>query len=73
MWMLDTDIPLSAAFIDEKGTIVNIAEMRPHTTTHHCAASPVRYVLEMKSGWFSEKLIGPGSVVRGLRRAPRGR
>lgn len=70
MWMLDTDIPLSAAFIDEKGAIANIAEMTPRTTTQHCASKPVRFVLEMNGGWFFKKGITPGQVVRGVNRAP---
>jgi hypothetical protein len=73
MWMKDTKIPLSAAFIDEHGIIVNIAEMLPDTDDNHCSAAPVRYVIEMRSGWFRERGIAAGSRINGLDRAPSGR
>lgn len=73
MWMHDTKIPLSAAFIDEHGIIVNIAEMQPDTQDNHCSATPVLYVIEMRSGWFRQRGIAPGSRIKGLDKAPRGR
>jgi uncharacterized membrane protein (UPF0127 family) len=66
MWMKNTLIPLSVAFIDESGTIVNIADMQPHSEQSHCAARPVRYALEMNRGWFAQRGIGPGTKLRGL-------
>jgi uncharacterized membrane protein (UPF0127 family) len=74
MWMKNTLIPLSVAFIDERGEIANIADMQPLDETTHCAARPVRYALEMNQGWFSKRGISPGTVIRGLERfsvAPR--
>ncbi len=56
-WMKDTLLPLSAAFIDDDGTIVNIADMQPRSLDSHCSAKPVRYVLEMNQGWFDKKGI----------------
>lgn len=73
MWMKNTLIPLSVAFLDAEGKIVNIAEMQPHVENHHMAAGPVLYALEMNSGWFSERKIGPGAKVKGLEKAPKGR
>lgn len=73
MWMQDTKIPLSAAFIDEHGIIVNIAEMQPDTQDNHCSAKPVLYVIEMRSGWFRQRGIAPGSRINGLDKAPSGR
>jgi uncharacterized protein len=61
MWMKNTLIPLSVAFIDDRGTIVNIADMEPQTEASHCAAQPVRYALEMNRGWFAARGIKPGS------------
>lgn len=66
MWMKNTFIPLSVAFIDASGKIVNIEEMEPQTTDSHCAKKPVRYALEMNRGWFKQKNIKPGSVIEGL-------
>jgi hypothetical protein len=72
MWMKNTLIPLSVAFIDEAGVIVNIADMQPHSEQSHCAARPARYVLEMNKGWFAQRGIKPGAKLRGLEKlAPR--
>lgn len=72
-WMKNTLIPLSIAFIDERGKIVSIDEMAPQTENSHCPAAPVRYALEMNSGWFKAKGLKPGLVIGGLERAPAGR
>lgn len=74
MWMKNTLIPLSVAFIGERGEIVNIADMQPLDETTHCALRPVRFVLEMNQGWFKKRGIAPGAAVQGLERfsaAPR--
>ncbi len=63
MWMRNTLIPLSVAFIEDDGTIVNILDMKPHDENRHCAARPVRYALEMTQGWFAARGIGPGSKL----------
>lgn len=68
MWMKNTFIPLSVAFIDESGRIVNIEDMQPQTTDSHCAKKPVRYALEMNLGWFRQKNIKPGMMIEGLPR-----
>ena len=68
MWMKNTLIPLSVAFIDERGEIVNIADMQPLDETTHCAARPVRYALEMNQGWFKKRGISPGTRIQGLER-----
>ncbi|HEY0846412.1 MAG TPA: DUF192 domain-containing protein [Noviherbaspirillum sp.] len=68
MWMKNTLIPLSVAFIDENGKIVNIEDMQPQTTDSHCAKRPVRYALEMNLGWFKQKNVKPGTVIEGLPR-----
>jgi len=66
MWMKNTLIPLSVAFLDEKGRIINIENMRPQTTDSHCAYKPASYALEMNAGWFAQKNIKPGSLIEGL-------
>ncbi|THF65741.1 DUF192 domain-containing protein [Pseudothauera nasutitermitis] len=70
MWMRNTFIPLSVAFLDEEGRILNIADMTPHSEDNHCAAAPARYALEMNQGWFAAKGIGAGARLRGLERLP---
>lgn len=64
-WMKNTVLPLSAAFIEDDGTIVNIADMAPQTTDSHCSQRPVRYVLEMHQGWFAQHHITSGASLRG--------
>jgi uncharacterized membrane protein (UPF0127 family) len=59
-WMKNTLIPLTAAFIDEDGTVVNLVDMKPLSTQSHCSARPVRFVLEMNQGWFAHKKIEAG-------------
>jgi uncharacterized membrane protein (UPF0127 family) len=66
MWMKNTYIPLSVAFLDDKGEIINIADMQPHSEQSHCAARPARYALEMDRGWFAGRGIKPGSRVGGI-------
>lgn len=70
MWMKNTMIPLSVAFIDEKGIILNIADMEPYTLTAHYSAGPVKYALEANRGWFAHKKIQSGAYVSGLEHAP---
>jgi uncharacterized membrane protein (UPF0127 family) len=64
-WMKNTLLPLSAAFIADDGTIVNIEDMKPLSLDAHCSAKPVRYVLEMNKGWFDKKGIKAGSKLQG--------
>ncbi|MBL8471939.1 MAG: DUF192 domain-containing protein [Rhodocyclaceae bacterium] len=73
MWMKNTDIPLSAAFMDASGTIINIEDMQPQTEANHCGAKATAYVLEMNAGWFKQHRIGPGQRISGLETLPRAR
>ncbi len=70
MWMRNTIIPLSVAFINEKGVILNIADMEPYSLTAHHSAGPVKYALEMNRGWFAHRKIQAGEYVSGLEHAP---
>lgn len=65
-WMRNTPLPLSIAFIDDAGRIVNLADMQPHTDTLHCPASAIRYALEVPQGGFQQRNIGSGTQVNGL-------
>ena len=64
-WMKNTLIPLAAAFVADDGTIVNIAEMKAQALTSHCSEKPVRYVLEMNTGWFAKKGLKAGNRLQG--------
>jgi uncharacterized membrane protein (UPF0127 family) len=70
MWMKNTLIPLSVAFIDRNGVILNILDMEPQTLDSHMAAGPAVYAIETNKGWFAEKKIKPGDKVTGLPKAP---
>ena len=70
MWMRNTYLPLSVAFIDAQGRILNVEEMQPQTENNHCAAGPARFALEMNAGWFRTRGIGPGVPINGIERAP---
>ncbi len=64
-WMKNTLLPLSAAFVRDDGSIVNIVDMKPQTLDSHCSTEPVRYVLEMNQGWFAKRALGPGKKLTG--------
>jgi hypothetical protein len=70
MWMMNTYVPLSVAFLDAQGVIINIADMAPHTTNAHGATQPAKYALEVNQGWFRKRGIGPGVRVEGIEKAP---
>jgi uncharacterized membrane protein (UPF0127 family) len=70
MWMKNTYIPLSVAFIDAGGRIINIEDMQPLTEDAHQAAGPAKYALEMNLGWFAKRGIGKGDRVEGLGKIP---
>ncbi len=64
-WMRNTLIPLTAAFVEDDGTIVNLADMQPQSDDSHCSSKPVRFVLEMNQGWFAKRQIKPGYKLGG--------
>lgn len=66
MWMKNTPLPLSVAFLDEDGKIINIEDMEPQTEVAHCAKRSARYALEMNQGWFRKKNIKAGTAIEGL-------
>lgn len=64
-WMKNTPSPLTAAFVADDGTIVNLADMQPLSEDSHCSAKPVRFVLEMNQGWFSKRNVKAGFKLGG--------
>lgn len=66
MWMKNTLIPLSVAFVDAQGTILNILDMEPHSLDTHMSAGPAIYAIETNKGWFAKKKIKAGDKVIGL-------
>lgn len=70
MWMKNTPIALSVAFIDADGRILNIEDMQPESEQSHSSVEPAKYALEMNQGWFENRGIGPDDQVIGLERLP---
>ncbi len=66
MWMKNTYLPLSVAFLNEQGAIINVEEMEPQTENSHCALKPARYALEMNAGWFKNRGLESGSMIVGV-------
>ena len=64
-WMKNTPLPLTIAFLENDGTVVNLADMQPQALDSHCSAKPVRFVLEMHQGWFAKRGIKPGAKISG--------
>jgi uncharacterized membrane protein (UPF0127 family) len=64
-WMKNTLLGLTAAFVADDGTVVNLEDMQPNTTESHCSTKPVRYVLEVNQGWFAKKGIKAGAKLSG--------
>jgi uncharacterized membrane protein (UPF0127 family) len=65
-WMRNTPLPLSIAFIEDDGTILQINDMTPKNDTLHCSQRPVRFALEMEQGWFARKGLAVGAKLGGL-------
>lgn len=64
-WMRNTLLPLTAAFVADDGTIVNLVDMKPQSDDSHCSKKPVRFVLEMNQGWFAKRNIQAGFKLTG--------
>lgn len=66
LWMKSTPLPLSAAFMDEAGTIVDLIDLEPLSTEIRCAKAPARYALETNRGWFDGNGVAVGDRVEGM-------
>jgi uncharacterized membrane protein (UPF0127 family) len=63
-WMRNTRVPLSIAYVEEKGEIINIEDMIPYDETKVYSKRKAKYVLEMKRGWFAKKGITAGDLIQ---------
>jgi len=64
-WMTNCPLPLSAAYIDPQGEILELHELHANDDNPVVAQSRnVLYVLEVSQGWFDRHHIVPGTVVR---------
>jgi len=63
-WMRNTYLPLTIAFLDDDGNVLNLEDMQPFDeTTLHRSARSCRMALEMSQGWFEAHGVGPGDRV----------
>ena len=62
-WMKNTPHPLSIAYIDSKGKIINIFDMNPYSTDSIISTVSVRYALEVPQGWYKKNGITEGDTV----------
>jgi uncharacterized membrane protein (UPF0127 family) len=64
-WMMNTYVPLSAAYIDPEGVILEIHKLEPlNTNAVEAATDRIQYVLETTQGWFDRHNVRTGMVVR---------
>ncbi len=70
-WMKNTPLPLSIAFLDRLGRVVQIAKLKPHDTRSVSSEVPAMYALEMTAGWFEAHSVTIGQPVAGLPTQPR--
>ena len=64
-WMRNTLTALTAAFLEDDGTIVNLEDMKPQSDDSLCSTKPVRFVLEMNQGWFKKRGMQAGFKLTG--------
>jgi uncharacterized membrane protein (UPF0127 family) len=69
-YMRNTLIPLSVAFVEGEGAIIEIEDMQAQTEDLHSAPEPYLYAIEANQGWFARNGIDAGSEVRIARTAP---
>lgn len=65
-WMKNTKIPLSIAYTDASGKIINIEDMHPYSNRQTLSLGPATCAIEMNQGWFQKNGIMPGHTIKGL-------
>ncbi len=68
LWMKDTPLPLSAAFLDEQGRVINLIDLEPHDLQIKCSSGPARFAVEANQGWFEHRKVEAGVQAEGLPR-----
>ena len=63
MWMKDTYVSLSVAYIDRNGKILEIYDMVPLSENSVCSKKASKYALEVNSGWFAKNNINVGDEI----------
>ena len=65
-WMRNTPVPLSIAYADAEGKIINIEDMEPYSEVGVRSTAPATYALEMNRGWFNQNGVTPGHLLDGV-------
>lgn len=64
-YMKNTTVPLTAAYLDPEGTILELHDLQPlNESSVEAQSDQVQYVLEMKQGWFKRHGVAPGAMIR---------
>jgi uncharacterized membrane protein (UPF0127 family) len=64
-YMKNTRVPLSCAYIDPRGAILELHDLKPmDETAIESATDRVQYVLETSQGWFNRHQVNVGAAVR---------
>ncbi|MDA8655243.1 DUF192 domain-containing protein [Gammaproteobacteria bacterium] len=63
MWMKNTSIPLSVAYLGADGRILEIYDMVPFSEEPVCSSQKARMAVEVNQGWFSRNLIAKGDKI----------
>ena len=63
-WMRNTPLALTIAWLDSTGKVVSLADMQPKSDDNHCPSEPAIYALEMEQGWFKQRNIKVGAVLK---------
>jgi len=66
-WMKNTLIPLSVAYVNGSGKILEVRDMKPlDETPVESKFDTIVYAVEVPQGWFLKNAILPGSAIKGL-------
>jgi len=65
-WMKNTVLPLSVAFLDDSGRMLNVADMEPLTERKYCPDGLASYALEVNRGVFLAASVSAGARIYGL-------
>ena len=66
-WMKNTRIPLSIAFINDDGVVLQIEHMKPNDLSSTWSNYKVRYALEVDKGWFTDHNVEVGDRIKRFR------
>ncbi len=63
MWMKNTSLSLSVAYISNRGEILEIYDMVPFSKKSVCSKNSIKYALEVNKDWFEKNNINIGDVI----------